>query len=174
MTIENLQLELKKHHQRFIKHIDALSENEFVFSNNDKWTAGQELDHIIKSVFPISQLLANKAFIESKFGFIDRATFNYEELINKYQEELKKGGQAMGQFIPNKVNWIEKESLTSQLTQAIDHILKHLTEYTQKELNQLVIPHPLIGKLTIKEMIFFTVYHVQHHLENSLKNLKTA
>lgn len=24
-------------------------------------------------------------------------------------------------------------------------------------------PHPLLGKLTLREMMFFTIYHVQHH-----------
>jgi hypothetical protein len=34
------------------------------------------------------------------------------------------------------------------------------------------LPHPLLGKLTLREMIYFTIYHVQHHhklVQNQLK-----
>jgi hypothetical protein len=32
----------------------------------------------------------------------------------------------------------------------------------------LILPHPLLGKITIREMLYFTAYHVQHH-ENIIK-----
>ena len=31
------------------------------------------------------------------------------------------------------------------------------------DLDAVLLPHPLLGKLTVREMLFFTVYHVQHH-----------
>ena len=33
----------------------------------------------------------------------------------------------------------------------------------EKDLDFYVLPHPLIGKLTLREMLFFCIYHVQHH-----------
>jgi hypothetical protein len=26
------------------------------------------------------------------------------------------------------------------------------------------LPHPLLGKLTVREMLFFTLYHQRHHV----------
>jgi hypothetical protein len=34
-----------------------------------------------------------------------------------------------------------------------------------------VLPHPLLGKLTIREMLYFTVYHGEHHRLHTEQNL---
>ena len=33
----------------------------------------------------------------------------------------------------------------------------------EEDLDNYILPHPLIGKTTIREMLYFTIYHVQHH-----------
>lgn len=167
----DLVTKLKNSHKKFISHIDALTEKEFEFSNNQKWTAGQELEHIVKSTLPISQVLNNKTFIKSKFRTIDRVQLNYQELVDKYHDALKNGGKAVGQFIPDAVGWAKKNELKNQLVEIVENISTYLDLYTEDELKALILPHPLLGALTIQEMLFFTIYHVGHHLENSLKNL---
>ena len=37
-------------------------------------------------------------------------------------------------------------------------------------LDTLVLAHPLMGKMTIKEIIMWTVYHTQQHTESLQKN----
>jgi len=27
----------------------------------------------------------------------------------------------------------------------------------------VLLPHPLLGKVTVREMLYFTIHHVQHH-----------
>ena len=172
MTKKNLIIELTNSHHKFIDYIDSLIETEFEFSKNQKWTAGQEMDHIVKSTFPISQILNSKSLIESKFGLINRKPISYEELIEKYHKELKNGGKAIGQFIPDEICWIKKNKLKNQLINIVENITRCLDDYTETELTKLTLPHPLLGKLTIQEMMFFTIYHVEHHLENNLRNLE--
>jgi molybdopterin synthase catalytic subunit len=50
---------------------------------------------------------------------------------------------------------------------AYENVVKKLNKVAQKcsekDLDYYVIPHPLIGKLTLREMLFFCIYHVQHH-----------
>ena len=41
---------------------------------------------------------------------------------------------------------------------------------TEEELDTYLIPHPLIGKMTLRELLFFTVYHIGHHLK-TIKNI---
>jgi hypothetical protein len=40
-------------------------------------------------------------------------------------------------------------------------------------LDLLILPHPLLGKLTLREMLYFTLYHVEHHEKQVLENLKS-
>ncbi len=39
----------------------------------------------------------------------------------------------------------------------------NLENWSDKQLNTYLLPHPLIGKLTIKEMLYFVDYHILHH-----------
>jgi len=35
---------------------------------------------------------------------------------------------------------------------------------TDTQLDQYIAPHPLLGKITLRELGYFTIYHTQHHL----------
>jgi len=36
--------------------------------------------------------------------------------------------------------------------------------WTDEKLDNYLAPHPLLGKLTLRELIYFTIYHTEHHL----------
>jgi hypothetical protein len=38
-------------------------------------------------------------------------------------------------------------------------------------LERIRLPHPLLGRLTTREMLFFTLYHNQHHVEVAKRRL---
>jgi hypothetical protein len=39
-----------------------------------------------------------------------------------------------------------------------------MTRWPERALDRHLLPHPLMGLLTIREMLAFTVYHTAHHL----------
>lgn len=172
MNRDELIDKLNKNYTSFIEYINSLTDDEFVISLNDKWTAGQQLDHILRSVKPLTQILGSKSVIELKFGITERPSLSYEEVVNNYKIELEKGGQATGKFIPEKINSNQKNELTEALSDNLTKLVENLTDYTDKELDSLLLPHPLLGNLTIREMIYFTIYHVGHHHEKTKQNFK--
>lgn len=171
MTKKEIITKLRRNHQKFIRHINSLTQEEFEFNEPQKWSAGQELDHIVKSILPVSKMLNKKSFIESKFGISDRKSWSYEKVIEKYHIELQNGAQATGQFIPDEISWDQKNNQIDKLREILNDVSDNLEGYTEDELNNLILPHPLLGKLTIREMLFFIIYHVEHHLNNSVKNV---
>jgi len=52
--------------------------------------------------------------------------------------------------------------------------LSHKTiKQSETALDLYILPHPLLGKITLREMLYFTAYHVYHHqtiVERDLKN----
>jgi len=38
-----------------------------------------------------------------------------------------------------------------------------LERWDDKRLDRYQLPHPVLGKLTVREMLFFTLYHNKHH-----------
>jgi DNA-directed RNA polymerase subunit L len=40
---------------------------------------------------------------------------------------------------------------------------ENISKWSENQLNSYQLPHPLIGKISVKEMLFFTDYHIKHH-----------
>lgn len=130
-----------------------------------KWTAGQHADHIIKSTQPLNKALRMpKLALKTMFGKKnERPEKNYQGVVEKYQEKLAEGGVASGDFLPKEIPASKKEAIINQLQEEVDRLVKVMDKWDEEKLSTYLLPHPLIGKMTIREMMFFTVYHTHHH-----------
>ena len=173
MTKSEIKDELKTKHLVFNDYIRALSEEKFLFSLDDqKWTAGQEMVHIIKSVSPLNTALAlPKALMKISFGKTKRGSISYDKLVAKYHTALGQGVRVPNRFAPSSVSGDSQNELPDKLKEKVETLCKQLDKFTESELDQYLLPHPLLGKLTLREMLYFTIYHVQHHQNNSIRNL---
>jgi hypothetical protein len=96
---------LSENHLDFIACLDQLSAEEFVVSKNEKWTAGQQLEHIYLSVKPVGLgFRLPKFLLKLIWGKSNREGRSYDELIERYQAKLANGSKATGAFVPNKVD----------------------------------------------------------------------
>lgn len=41
-----------------------------------------------------------------------------------------------------------------------------LGKWSDKALDSYLLPHPLLGKMTVREILFFTLYHNLHHVND--------
>jgi uncharacterized damage-inducible protein DinB len=39
-----------------------------------------------------------------------------------------------------------------------------LERWSDRNLDRIQLPHPILGKITAREMVFFTIYHGHHHI----------
>ena len=46
-------------------------------------------------------------------------------------------------------------------------------KWKDAQLDQYIAPHPLLGKITVRELCYFTIYHTQHHLNIIKERLTT-
>jgi hypothetical protein len=53
----------------------------------------------------------------------------------------------------------------------VEGVAGKAVKFSEKDLDTLILPHPLLGKVTLREMLYFTIYHVQHHVEQVKTNL---
>jgi hypothetical protein len=172
MNRDEINLALKTQHDLFLGYIMDLSEFEFLTSKDGKWTAGQTLDHILRSVKPLNLAFGLPKFmLKLLFGKPNRISRTYTELVIKYQQKLKEGGIATGQFIPKNMGFSKRSNLNESLSSSIIKLTKLTGRFSEQELDGILLPHPLLGKLTLREMLYFTIYHVQHHHEITKRNL---
>ena len=63
MDKKELKNKLLENHKSFIQFVIGLTSDEFSKSNNEKWTAGQQLEHIFLGVKPVRQILSLPKFL---------------------------------------------------------------------------------------------------------------
>ncbi|MFN2437645.1 MAG: hypothetical protein ABR503_00495 [Chitinophagaceae bacterium] len=63
--------------------------------------------------------------------------------------------------------------MASRIENSVFELCKILNKYSEEEIDRFVLPHPLLGKLTLREMMYFTIYHVEHHHKITIRNLET-
>ncbi len=161
------KLELSKRliqeHQSFIDFISSLSNEDLIRSQDDKWNPSQQLQHVYLSLRAIQLGIALPKFIPTiLFGKSKKGSRTYESLVETYQLKLKKGGKSPSFYEPKKsVRDVGK--LKIDLIHLVNVISNQLSHFQENDLDSFLLPHPLLGKLTARELIFFAIYHVGHH-----------
>jgi hypothetical protein len=151
-------------HQRFSNYMNILSEKEYLYALPEKWSAGQQLDHIVRSTKPLILAVRLPIFaLQLIFGKANRSSMSYEELVKKYEAKIEAGAKASGNFIPTLIGYDKKESLIIELQSIIQKINKGVEKISEEDLDLCILPHPLLGKITFREMLYFTINHVDHH-----------
>jgi len=153
-------------------YLKGLSKEEFEFAPPEKWNAGQQLDHLIRSIKPLNLAYALPSFVlKMKFGLANRPSKTYTGLVEKYESKLAEGGKASGRFIPEPVPHEAKEKLCSLYKKEKEKLNSKVDRIEEATLDKYILPHPLLGKLTLREMLFFTIHHNRHHLNLMKKYL---
>jgi hypothetical protein len=160
---------LKDSHQRITTWFIEIPVENFFARHGEVWSPSDNVDHLIKSHKPISKALRLPKFtLKAMFGTPEKSSMSYKKLCQIYRDELAKGAQASGRYLPNQENpgkYAEekKQELLEQFSKAGTELVSVAEKWDENELDGYLLPHPLIGKLTIREMLFFTIYHNLRH-----------
>ncbi|HEV8271262.1 MAG TPA: DinB family protein [Chitinophagaceae bacterium] len=154
----------------FNNYIIPLTKEQFEATPNDKWSAGQNLDHLIRAIKPLQLAYGLPKFVlRIMFGKTNRPSKTYNELVTKYKLKLAAGGRASGPFIPPFISFKKKDELVKKYVDQKQELIVKIEKQSEKDLDVYILPHPLLGKVTLREMLYFTIHHNDHHLE-LLKN----
>ncbi len=172
MTSPEITTSLRNNHASFVHLIGQLNGEQLSRSQPHQWNPSQQLEHIYLSVRPVLLAFQLPRFIPRLlFGKANRKSRDYDTLVRDYQAKLQQGGKAPAAYVPTTGSNTIKRLL--QLEKAIDQLCHIIDRLTEEELDHYLLPHPLLGKLTMREMLYFTIYHVTHHHQqvgNILKN----
>jgi len=143
----------------------------------DKWSPAENLLHLIKSVSPVAKAMKMpKWILRILFGRPKAASRQYDQIKEIYQRALADGLKAPERFVPLieeiQINPEQfKNGLVEKWKEKAGEIAGALQGWNEEELDQYVLPHPALGKLTIREILLFTLHHNQHHINNVQKLL---
>lgn len=137
----------------------------FFLKPSEKWSIAENVDHLIRSIKTTRLAYSLPKFVGSLlFGRPNRASKSYDELVAKYKKKLEDGGKASGRYIP-KTNTGTKTEFLKEWQKRNEKYLESLElNWKDEQLDQFIAPHPLLGKITLRELCYFTIYHTEHHL----------
>ncbi|TAE33474.1 MAG: DinB family protein [Cytophagales bacterium] len=167
MTINDLQTLLRERAQSFLTFAQPLTDDQFVAPlNGDKWSVAENLQHLYLSARPVARVLAGPREFLAQFGTPAQPSRSYEDVVAVYRQTITANGiKAPATMSARPEDLTDRAALESRFLQAHTGVADALANWTEAELDGYVIPHPALGPLTVREMIYFTAYHVEHHLE---------
>jgi hypothetical protein len=147
----------------------ALALEEFFAAQADRWSPAVHIRHLARSTRPLAQALALPRWaIRLRFGRATAPSRTFDALVHDYRAALAAGGQAPPAFVPRPATHTpshdERVAILRSWDASVRQLERNATRWNERELDQLRLPHPLLGLLTVREMLLFTVYHTAHHL----------
>lgn len=167
MTKSEILTASEKTFSAFTNYCTSINETDFFAKPTTKWSVAENVQHLI-----ISTNTSTLAYSLPKFlvrwigGKPNRNSRTYEELVAKYKKKLEGGGAASGRFVPKPIaiNFGKKKLMQNWIKATTKHIEAIQNNRTESDLNNYLIKHPLLGRITLRELCYFTIYHTEHHL----------
>jgi hypothetical protein len=148
------------------------TENKLFLQRTDgKWSIAENFQHLILSGKPVASALQQPKAFFLVFGFAKKASRSFEKLYEDYKTLLKNGAVATSRFVPDTDLEYYKNDMIGNWKMIAEKFQTRLDLWSEADLDKYRIPHPVLGKLTFREMLFFTIFHTQHHL-NRIEELK--
>jgi len=152
----------------FTNECNSMNDILFFDKPTAKWSVAENLQHLIVSTNTSTLAFTLPLFIvQLVAGKPNRESKAYDALVDKYKTKLAAGGAASGRFIPKHIAIkAGKEKLMDNWKKATTKYLAALLKNrTEDELDKYLVRHPLLGKITLRELCYFTIYHTRHHLD---------
>ena len=168
MTKSEIVNLLKEKHQELFDLIENKNDEKWLYYPKGKWTLGQHVLHLADSMALLNKALRYPKFIlKYKFGKSNRETRSYEMVVKKYQEKLAANQERAKQFNSalKTPTLKDKLFLINKIKVQNNKLQQHTHKWKDKQLDTLLIPHPLMGKMTVREIIMWTAYHTEHHVK---------
>lgn len=153
-------------HARFA----ALPDDRFLAAPGGGWSPADDLDHLIRSARPVALgLRLPRPLLGLLFGRARQPSRSYAEVRAVYQQALANGAEASGPYVPRptRERWTARERkrrLLAQWDRYAGWLAGGLRSWRETDLDRYRLPHPILGQLTVREILFFTLYHNLSHL----------
>jgi hypothetical protein len=152
--------------ENFNELISNLNKEEFEINLNNKWSAGQDLFHLIKllRILNIAYLIP-KPLLGLLYGINKDEQRSFEHLQMLYKKALANGAKSPSIYIPKPVLFENKTSLLEKHQLLNEKFIEKINKHNEDELDKFRLPHPILGKVSLRELVLFTSFHTIHHFE---------
>ena len=155
MTKQELKSALEECYKTIISDVENIGDTQFFAPIGEKWSVAENIIHLTQSVKGLNLGMSlPKTFLEQQFGKIDRPTLSYEGVVERYLGVLSTGVTARGGFLPQIPENLSKELLVSSFAKHHQTLADFLNDWSETELDEYCIKHPVLKNLTIREFYY--------------------
>lgn len=178
-TREEIRAALEQLHDESVRYWLSFPTTRFFEKIGDAWSPSENVRHLTKSVRAVTKgLRLPRLFVRIAFKSSSRPSRSYDEMRSVYRATLSRGGKA-GKFGPGDTlrspdREAERARIMAYHATAVSELSSAISKWSEKDLDRLQLPHPLMGPLTVREMLLFTLYHNSHHVEGVKRRLATV
>jgi hypothetical protein len=169
VTGEDIAGELLRLHEESVALYATISTPTFVAPQGNAWSPADHVRHLTKSMRALNRGLRLPLLaLWWKFGRAKHPSRNYEAIVQAYRTRLETFDGRNNPFAPATAPVADIESWRAEVMRyhavAVNDLVKHARRLSEGSLDRYQVPHPLLGKLTLREMLFFMLYHNLHHV----------
>jgi hypothetical protein len=161
--------ELRRVHAESVEYWRGFSTPEFFKRPAvDVWAPVDQVRHLTKSMRAMRRGFDTpKVLLFFRFGIALRPSRPLEELRDAYGARLRPFPR--NPFAPRALDIADQnEAGRSREMQAhaaaVDDLCRAISRWGERSLDRFVLPHPLLGRITAREMGTFAVIHNVHHV----------
>ena len=160
---------LAKLHRDSTGYWNAFTDDEFFRPLGQAWSPSDNVRHLTKSIRPVAQALRlPRLVLRIAFGRAAGPSRSYAEMTDTYHAALD-GGAKAGRFAPAPSPFphdpaARRAEIMAAREQAASALDAAAARWSDEALDRYRMPHPVLGKLTVREMLTFTLLHNLHHL----------
>lgn len=132
------------------------------------WSPADNVRHLTMATVPVVKALRMpRLMLRLLFGVAREPSRAEDVLRARYQDELARGAKA-GRFTPRPRPLPvrlgdEQQRLIDQCAESLGRLDKAIAPWSETQLDRYRLPHPVLGRVTVREMLIFTLFHFDHH-----------
>jgi hypothetical protein len=170
-TTAELLARIRQVQESAAKAVNETSAAQFFATNGAVWSAADYFKHLLLSVKPfVKALERSPEKLKAMLGQSSRPSRSYSEVVAAYKQRLAEGIRAedFDAVVPTTFRVPdgtpdEKSYLVEVWNDAHERLYGALESWTEADLDSTQVPHPAIGMLNVREMLYFTLHHNTLH-----------
>lgn len=170
-SLAEIQEALAHNHRFVAEDFAAIAGAQFYAHPPQVWSPAENLAHLCKTVRAATLAFRVPARLSGLIWGSAESSRSYAELVTSYKAVLDGGVVSPAAYVAelDEVPQDEaaaKQDLLQRWQQAAGKLEAALANWHDEDLDKAKVPHPVLGKLTLRELLFFTLYHNLHHVND--------
>jgi hypothetical protein len=177
-SVDELAAELERVHRESVAYWGAFDDTAFFAPMGEKWSAADHVRHLNRSMRPVARALRLPRWVLRLMFARPGASRRLAVLRDDYHAVLAAGGQAGG-YAPSPLAERDRTperraAVMARHADGVRDLVAAARRWRDHDLDRATLPHPLLGPLTLREMLMFMLYHNLHHVHVAERRRREA